>query len=447
MPALIAIFAAGAYAYGAALRGSDVIVNEVAIVRGAPGATEGAAQVYLGVFSPTRGTYQVALPGGALLSAPVNGDFFGGQGTVLDVVQGEPARVRNLSVGFGSLRTVRAETQAEVPLINADLQLADGVVTGTIRNESTKILESPAVVLGGSVVVLPDIAPGATGTVNLRMATNAFSTPLSDKVVGQVFFNDAVASNERQRRNQTRHRIIDQLTFDPMVGNLGSLPSDVPVLLAWGRDPIVEVEIEGQRPERAANVLYYIPVSMRVRGATRFSTDLVRSTVISADAGFFTRDPFSMSFGKGTVTLAYRPIPFDGTFSATKVLLGMGFGGETIGAAGGKVIEPVPMPPQIVCIDAPCESPAPACLKLPCDDVPPVDPNAGFDGLPETEVFDRTTSGWRRLPHLNAGTVYDLNDAVRYVDPSTGTIQIRFVNERNDPVGMSFNVVIEGTVE
>ncbi|HEX5015372.1 MAG TPA: hypothetical protein VFV72_14580 [Candidatus Limnocylindrales bacterium] len=435
MPALIAIFAAGAYAYGAALRGSDIIVNEVAIVRGAPGATEGAAQVYLGVFSPTRGTYQVALPSGALLSAPVNGDFFGGQGTVLDVVQGQPARVRNLAVGFGSLRTVRAETQAEVPLITADLELAGGVVSGTIRNDSTKILESPAIVLGSSVVVLPDIAPAAMGAVNLRVATTAFQTPLSDKVVGQVFFNDAVASNDRQRRNQTRHRIIDQLTYDPMFGNLSQLPSDVPVLLAWGRDPVVDVEIEGQRPTRAANVLYYIPVSMRVRGATRFGTDLVRSTVISADAGFFTRDPYTMSFGKGTVTLAYRPIPFDGTFTATKVLLGMGFGGEAIGGAGGKVIEPVPAPPEIVCIDAPCESEA------------PVDPNAGFDGLPETEVFDRTTSEWRRLPHLSAGSVYDLKDASRYVDPSTGTIQVRFVNERNDPVGMAFNVVIEGTVE
>ena len=62
MPALIAIFAVGAYGYGSALRGSDVIVNEVAIVRGAPDATEGSAQVYLGVFSPTRGTYQLVAP-------------------------------------------------------------------------------------------------------------------------------------------------------------------------------------------------------------------------------------------------------------------------------------------------------------------------------------------------------------------------------------------------
>jgi hypothetical protein len=434
MPALIAIFAVGAYAYGSALRGSDVIVNEVAIVRGAPDATEGAAQVYLGVFSPTRGSYQVSLPGGALLSAPVTGDFFGGQGAALDVVQGETAKVRNLAVGFGSLRTVRAETPAEVPLIHADLQLVDGVVSGTIRNDSTTILEAPAVVLGGSVVVLPDIAPGKTGAVNLRVGQNFNGTALSDKVVGQVFFNDAVASNEQQRRSQTRHRIIDQLTYDPMFGNLSSLPSDVPVIMAWGRAPIVDVEIAGQQPARTANVLYYIPAGLRIRGATTFGSDLMRSTVLASDAGFFSKDPYSMSFGKGTVTVAYRPIPFEGSFTATKVLLAMGAGGDQVGIGGGVVIKPLPPLPPDACDINPCPAPS-------------LDPSAGFDGLPETEVLDRTTGEWQRLPHLNGGTTYELKEPARYVDPATGTVQIRFVNDRIDSVGLSFTVVLTGTVK
>jgi hypothetical protein len=432
MPALIAIFAVGAYAYGSALRGSDVIVNEVAVVRGAPDATEGSAQVYLGIFSPTRGSYQVSMPGGALLSAPVTGDVFSGQGAVLDVVQGETAKVRDLSVGFGSLRTVRAETPADVPLLHADLQLVDGVVTGTIRNDSKVILEAPALVLGGNVVVLPDIAPGTSGDVNLRVGQNFNGTALSDKVVGQVFFNDAVASNEQQRRNQTRHRIIDQLTYDPMFGNLSSLPSDVPVVLAWGREPIVDVEIAGQRPARAANVVYYIPVGVRIRGATTFGADLVRSTVLSSDAGFFSKDPYSMSFGKGSVTVAYRPIPFEGTFTAKKVLLAMGFGGDQV-RGGGVVVGPMSPP-------APCPSDSCAPGASP-------DPKAAFDGLPETEVLDRTTGDWQRLPHLNGGTTYELKDPSRYVDPATGTIQIRFVNDRVDSVGMSFSISLEGTIE
>ncbi len=130
MPVLIVGFAVGAYAFGSALRGSSIIVNEVGIVRGAPDATEGSAQMYLGVFSPTRGTYQIAVPGGALLSSPISGDVFGGTTASLDVIQGDPSRVRNLSVGFGSLRTIRAESQAVVPKVHAELALVDGTLTG-----------------------------------------------------------------------------------------------------------------------------------------------------------------------------------------------------------------------------------------------------------------------------------------------------------------------------
>ena len=137
MPALIAIFAVGAYGFGSALRGSDVIVNEVAIVRGAPDATEGTAQVYLGVFSPTRGTYQVSLPGrraavGAdrrrLLRRPGRGASTSSRAI--------PPRVRDLAVGFGSLRTSgpspRPSSRRSTPISRSSTASS----TGTIRNDS-----------------------------------------------------------------------------------------------------------------------------------------------------------------------------------------------------------------------------------------------------------------------------------------------------------------------
>jgi hypothetical protein len=431
MPVLIAVFAAGSYAFGSALRGSDVIVNEVAIVRGAPDATEGSAQAYLGVFSPTRGTYQLSVGGGALLSAPVVGDFFGGQGTLLDVVQDDTAQVRDLSVGFGSLRTVRAETPVEVPRIHAELRLVDGELVGTLRNDSSKVLEAPAVVLGGSTVTLSDLQPGASANVKLRISAGQFGQALSDKLFGQVFF-ETVANNDKQRRAATRHRIVDQLTYDPMFGNAQQLPADVPVVFAWGREPILDVEVAGQKPARSANVLYYIPVSMTVTGKTAFRSDLIRSTVVSADANFFSKDPFSMNFGKGAVTIAYRPIPFSGTFTVSKVLLQAGFGGEVL-STSGKPVEPVPPASP-----DPAASPSPAPAQI--------DPNVGFDGMPEVEVFDLTTATWGRLPHLGQGQTYELKNPERYVDPASGTIEVRFVNDRQDGVGFSFNVSLEGTV-
>ena len=276
MPVLIVVFAVGAYGFGAALRGSDVLVNEVALVRGSPGATDGTAQVYLGVFSPSRGSYQVSVPGGALLSSPINGEFFGGDSTAgtLDVLQGDPAKVRDLAVGFGSLRTIRAETPVSVPMITANLSIVDGRLKGTIANGSQVTLEKPAVVLGGTVAVLADLAPGATQTIDTPLVAGQFGQPLSDKVVGAIF-NDPSQFNGTTSDLYIRHTIVDQLTYDPNFGSTGQLATDSAVILAWGSGSLLPVEIAGQVPRATGNVLYYLPAHVTIQGKTTFRGDLI----------------------------------------------------------------------------------------------------------------------------------------------------------------------------
>jgi hypothetical protein len=437
MPVLIVGFALGSYAFGSALRGSSIIVNEVGIVRGAPDATEGTAQVYLGVFSPARGTYQVAVPGGALLSSPISGDIFGGQGSSLDVVQGDPSRVRDLAVGFGSLRTIRAESEVVVPKVHADLGLVDGVLTGMLRNDATTTLEKPAIVLGGSVKVLKDLAPGEQVPISLAVGAAGFGQSLSDRIFGQIFFDGSVSSSEATRRDQTRHMIVDQLTTDPQFGNFGRLQADGPVLLAWGRQSILDVTVEGQSANRVSNVLYYVPLSMGIHGKVVFQGDLLTSTMVETDAGFFSKDPTSFNFGRGSATVSYRPLPFDGRLTVTHVRLAFGFGPEGMPIAGGVQIAPIPD----------------TCMNLKPDaKVPPECPQPQgpqqFDGMPEVEVFDRTGHGaWHRLAHPSQGQTYDLADAARYVDPTTGTLLVRYVNDAQDQVGFAVAVSIEGSVK
>jgi hypothetical protein len=432
MPLLIVVFAVGAYGFGAALRGSNVIVNEVAIVRGAPGATDGAAQVYLGVFSPSRETYQLEVPGGALLSSPISGEFFGGEATAggLDILQGNPSRIRDLAVGVASLRAIRAETPATVPLVEAQLQLVDGSLKGSVRNASEEKLERPAIVIGGSVQVLKDLLPGERVDVNMRLAPAFFGQPLSDKVVGSVFFPDASRASENVIRQYVRHTMIDQLTYDPMFGTSNQLPSDGPVILAWGTRDVLDIAIQGQEPRRTGNVLYYLNTPLQISGRTAFTQDLLRSSVIDSDAAFFNKTPWSIDIGRGSATVAYRPIPFEGSFQPTDVVLSMGFGGD-IGVGGG----PAPKPIE------------------PLDEVPPTcDPvlencageagNQVFDGVPEVEIFDVAASEWRRLPHLDVGQRYALGSPASFVEPTTGTLLIRFVNEMDSA---SFNLGVELT--
>lgn len=431
MPVLIIAFAAGAYGFGSLLRGTDLIVNEVAIVRGSPGATEGTAQVYLGVFSPTRGTYQLRVPGGALLSSPTSGEFMGGNltTTMLDVLQGDPAQVRDLGVGFGSLRTVRAETAVSVPLVQAELRLDDGRLTGTVTNASDELLSKPAVVLGGTVAKLADLAPGASATVDVALQPIQMGQPLSDKIVGPVFFGEPNQAGPDAARLYARHTIVDQLSFDPNMGFTGQLPSDGPVILAWGDRELLPVEIEGAVPRRMGNILWFLPTEVAISGTTTFRQDLLRSTVIASDAAFFSKEPFSMSFGRGTVELAYQPIAFDGTIDPSQLAIGLNFGDP------GFLVDPKPIEP-LPAIPPSCEEAQVEGCKLP-----------NFDGMPEVELYDLTTSSWKRLPHLEGGARFAVAEPARYIDTATGTVLVRLINENSDGVGFSLDLSITGEVK
>ena len=62
-------------------------------------------------------------------------------------------------------------------------------------------------------------------------------------------------------------------------------------------------------------------------------------------------------------------------------------------------------------------------------------------------MFDVAGQEWKRLPHLSSGPRYGLTDPARYVEPSSGTVLFRFVNDRQDNVGFSVDVSITGTVQ
>ncbi len=432
MPVLIVAFAAGAYGFGSLLRGSDLIVNEVAIVRGAPGTTDGAAQIYLGVFSPSRGTYQLRVPGGALLSSPNAGDFLGGTGTTatLDVLQGDPAQVRDLGVGFGSLRTVRAETAVEVPLVQAELRLEDGRLKGTVTNASEEVLLKPVVVLGGTVAKMSDLVPGASESIDVKLQAVQMGQQLSDKIVGPVNYGESGTITEGAARLNARNTIINQLTFDPAMGSFtGQLPTDGPVILAWADRELLPVEIQGAAPRRTGNVLWFLPTDVSVSGTTTFRNDLLRSTVIKSDAAFFSKDPFTINFARGSAELSYRPIAFDGTIEPTELAIGLNVGDPGL-TLDPKPIEPLPAIPE------------------PCDEVQVEDcQGPGFDGLPEVELYDQSAAAWKRLPHLDQGARYAVAEPARYVDPATGTVLIRLVNDNSDSVGFSLDLSITGNVK
>ena len=142
---------------------------------------------------------------------------------------------------------MRAEAPVAAPRIEADLRLEGDRVRGTIRNASAQPLSKPAVVLGTAVVVLPDLAPGASATVDLRAQPDAFGRALSERIFGQQQFTSDGRPTGDFLRDQVRRQLVDALTYDPFFGSNGTLPADSPVLLAWGKPGLFAVTVAGER--------------------------------------------------------------------------------------------------------------------------------------------------------------------------------------------------------
>ena len=62
---------------------------------------------------------------------------------------------------------------------------------------------------------------------------------------------------------------------------------------------------------------------------------------------------------------------------------------------------------------------------------------------------DRAGDGaWVRLPRMNPEATYSLANPARYMDPATGQVLVRFVNDNpGGGAGFSFDLALVGDVE
>ena len=109
-----------------------------------------------------------------------------------------------------------------------------------------------------------------------------------------------------------------------------------------------------------------------------------------------------MTFGQGSVTMAYRPIAFEGTLTVSHIRLAVSFGPDgSIRDTGGVPVQPIPAG----CLERSGEACRPhrrraarprrrttsstACRRSSCSTGP-------------------ATASWKRLPHLSMGQTYDV---------------------------------------
>jgi hypothetical protein len=158
---------------------------------------------------------------------------------------------------------------------------------------------------------------------------------------------------------------------------------------------------------------------------------LIQHRIVESDnpeTGDFGGDVLFM--GRGTLTVDYWPLTFDGALQVSALSLEMVRGGPATPSAGGDPLDPLP-PDQQPDPNQPLTTGA-------------NDPLLGF---PAVQLYDRIGATWIEFEPLLAGHTYLVSDPGRYVD-SAGTVRARFViREFDEFAEFSLGVRIEGTIE
>jgi hypothetical protein len=205
-PILIILFSACSYGVGRTLKGGDVVVNQITLIRTAAEGGTASVDTYAGIFSPDRTTYDLSVDADALLGRLARND--GQPVTQVEVEQGQPARMHDLAIGVFGFEGVRAAGVVEhEPTLSVAWSARDGEVVGTVTNTSDTPVSDVAYISGSGGDRIGLLAPGASEDFTIPR-DNFNGSSAADQVYG---FGGFDATSEDQRRIAVRRQVIDAL--------------------------------------------------------------------------------------------------------------------------------------------------------------------------------------------------------------------------------------------
>jgi hypothetical protein len=196
IPALVFVFAAGTFGVGYAAKGGSVFVNRAALIETRAGQSQAGVYAEVGLFSPHRTTYDMALSGDNLLAAvPSPGINYGGGGGDASQFSGPvqfvetPAGVSlpNTPVNMWAMRAFDVQSTIDLGgAIDSSLTATGSAAAGTILNHTAYSLTNCAVLYAGRWLPIGTLAPGATVTIptGVPQAAFPFSSPAAEDQAG-----------------------------------------------------------------------------------------------------------------------------------------------------------------------------------------------------------------------------------------------------------------------
>jgi len=321
IPLITLIFSGGAFGLGYALRGTDLILNKIAIIELQPDGTAGVTS-YLGLFSPARRSYEIEVTGSSLLS-PLTPEHLwrpGGAAGEMIFLQSNPSRVRGLAVNQWSMQTFMTEGMwADFGRIVGDLRIEGDGLTGTVRNETAHTLTDVVLILGNHFIRLGDLPPGEEAVVmmdSLDLVGQRFELPISWRLFQDQLNQPGPGGPPREA--ELKQRVVASVLeryrkFGPgTITHLGSSsgPLRELVLLGWLDEAPPDVRVAGRSPVQQTMALLYTPLSYHLakEGPIRLPPGLISGALVEMplEGGLCGPDATSVYINRGEAVVEFR---------------------------------------------------------------------------------------------------------------------------------------------
>ena len=258
-PVLVLLFTACSFGIGAQLKGGDVILNQISLVRVASGGGVAAVQTFAGLYSPQRAAYDLTIDGDALISGLRTTMFEpmprAARSEPLVTEQGDPTHVRDVQVNVSAFRTLRAETIVDyTPRLAVEWHWRDGNLAGTATNTGDVTIDDVAIVSPTGGDMLGDLDSGESTEFSLSLR-NFQGMAAGDQVYG--FGGGGPQTTDRQRQVGVRREVINGLVGYGSFPTTGMAPGERgPFVIGWRIAPgPTAIEVDGQEVQDYSQVV------------------------------------------------------------------------------------------------------------------------------------------------------------------------------------------------
>jgi hypothetical protein len=280
-PAIVVVFTLGAYAIGYGMRGGTIVLNRLAIIEAHGGATAAHGMGYLGLFSPARTTYEIALDPSAegARDLALQDQHVRGRTTVLS---GPKPRIADVVMNMWTTRPFGVEFLADLGNgITGYLEYDGSAFVGRVKNGSALTLDDCHVVRGTARGKGTKLNPGEEAEAAFRPSQ---TTP--------------VPQPPQYPQGRARSVRLDQSAMSALLSVQSARRysgTGAPMLVATTKSIAAPATLRGKKPSvnDATLVVVHLPIRLARHQVIQIPSWLVSGRVIATTGSVSSGDPYS----------------------------------------------------------------------------------------------------------------------------------------------------------